>query len=415
MNDPDQLLQSALAHYSRGNLPQAEALGRYLVSMGEVLPDVYNLLGMVSMAVGLPQHAARYFQRSLKQQPSFKTAKKNFRLAKKAIKQNKPLKSGRTSERFLLIKAWGFGFWADVDHVLGQLLLAEMTGRIPVVYWGTNSLYYDGMCDNAFELYFEPVSDYSIEHLVADYFSCFPPKWHQGNLRFPEKDKLEGKYSRMAGLFSLAREEDIVVSDFHTYVNDLLPWLDKNSSFSGMDAQQIYRFLFTKYLRLKPDIQDKVDRFWSEHIKGREVLAVHLRGSDKITESPELHRINVQYTDSIEKYLGNRPDMAIFLLTDSVEIFEEYKQKYGDRLLYSDCFRTDNQVGVHYQKHENIRRMGIEIILDTYLAARCDAFIGYGGTNVSTTILHMKDWQPEDYVLLGDNQLFQPHLFLHNC
>jgi hypothetical protein len=36
--------------------------------------------------------------------------------------------------RYLLIKAWGFGFWADLDHVLGALLLADLTRRVPVVY-----------------------------------------------------------------------------------------------------------------------------------------------------------------------------------------------------------------------------------------------------------------------------------------
>ena len=44
-------------------------------------------------------------------------------------------------QRFLLIKAWGFGFWSDVLHVLGGLMLAELTRRQPVVFWGSNSLY----------------------------------------------------------------------------------------------------------------------------------------------------------------------------------------------------------------------------------------------------------------------------------
>ncbi len=39
------------------------------------------------------------------------------------------------SDRFLLIKSWGCGFWSDVDHVMGQLLVAEITNRIPVIYW----------------------------------------------------------------------------------------------------------------------------------------------------------------------------------------------------------------------------------------------------------------------------------------
>lgn len=414
MNDPEQFLQSAIAQYNRGNIPQTEALCRYLVSMGECLPATYNLLGMVSMSAGLPEHAAKYFQRALKQQASHKAAKKNLRLAKKAIKQKTAAHSRRASEKFLLIKSWGCGFWADIDHVLGQLLLAEMTSRAPVVFWGTNSRYHDAVSENAFDLYFDPVSDFSLENIASENFSYFPPKWNKDNINIPEKDKWEGQYSRVAGLFSLAREEDVIVSDFHTYVNDLIPWLSKSSPLSGMETQQVYRHLFKKYFHLKPDIQQEIDQYAEKYFKAKNVLAVHVRGSDKITESSELYSINQQYEAHIKNFLDKDQEMAVFLLTDSVGILEEYKQKYGERLLYSDCFRTESEVGIHFHDQDNRRRLGIEILKDTYLAAMCDSFIGYGGTNVSTTVLHLKDWKKNNYVLLGTNSLVQPHLFLHN-
>ncbi len=69
-------------------------------------------------------------------------------------------------DRFLLIKSWGCGFWSDVDHVMGQLLAAELTNRTPVIYWGPNSLYAKSFQSNAFDLYFEPVSEYTIQDLV---------------------------------------------------------------------------------------------------------------------------------------------------------------------------------------------------------------------------------------------------------
>jgi len=414
MNDSAQLLQTATAHYNRGNLPQAEALCRYLISMGEHLGEAYNLLGIVSMSIGLPNHAGIYFQKALKQQPSLKSAKKNIKLAKKSVKRLKIARSGNFPNRFLLIKSWGCGFWSDVDHVLGQLLLAEMTARVPIVFWGDNSLYHNSKCDNAFDLYFEPISDFSFEDIVTEDFSYFPPKWCRENINLPEKDKWEGQSSRMAGMFFLARDEDVVVSDFHTYVNDLIPWLSKKSPFSGMDAQQIYRYLFKKYLCIKPDIQEEICQYAAKYFKDKKLLAVHVRGSDKITESSELYGINQQYEAQIRKILCNDQEMVIFLLTDSVGILEEYKQKYGDRLLYSDCFRTKNEVGIHFHEQDNRRRIGIDILKDTYLAAMCDIFIGYGGTNVSTTVLHLKDWEEGNYVLLGENSLLQPHLFLHN-
>ncbi len=414
MKDSAQFLQTAEAHYKRGNLPQAEALCRHLVSMGEHLAEVYNLLGMVSMSIGLSNHAGIYFQRALKHQPSLKIAKKNLKLAKKSAKQHKTTCPGKLSRRFLLIKSWGCGFWADMDHVLGQLLLAEMTVRIPVVLWGANSRYHDVICENAFDLYFEPVSDYSLEDIVVENFSCFPPKWNKDNINLPEKDKWEGQYSRMAGMFSLARDEDVIVSDFHTYVNDLIPWLSKKSPLYGMETQQVYHYLFKKYLCLKQDVQKEIDQYAAKYFKDKKVLAIHVRGSDKITESTELYNINQQYEVHINKFLDNNSEIAIFLLTDSVGILEEYKRKYGNRLLYSDCFRTKNDIGIHFHEQDDRRQIGIDILKDTYLASMCDFFIGYGGTNVSTTVLHLKEWEKDNYILLGTNSLVQPHLFLHN-
>jgi hypothetical protein len=411
MNSPDQFLQTAIEYYNRRNLPQAEALSRYLISIGEELPEAYNLLGLISLSISLPTYAVSYFKKALAAKSSHRAAKKNLKLALKEVKKQK----NRTQSKyqFLLIKAWGSGFWADIDHVLGQLLLAEMTGRKPIVYWGKHSLYHDDNCENTFELYYEPVSDVTLEPLMADTVSYFPPKWAQYNLLYSDNNKWDGDYSRMAGLYCLNRDEDVIVSDFHTYVNDLAPWINERSPLSKMDAETIYRYLFKKYLKLKPDIQEEINQYWAEHIKNRPVLAVHIRGSDKIIESQELKEINAQYGNHIDQYLADRPEMMIFLLTDSTVILEEYREKYKDKLLHRDCARTNSSVGIHYQKHDNKRRVGIDVITDTYLASMCDAFIGYGGTNVSTTILHLKNWKKDDYTLLGKNALYQPHLLLH--
>ena len=410
--DPREFLETAYQHYQKGNLAQADAMCRHLIANNREGPHAYNILGMIALSIGMPAHAQTYFKKALRLDPSHTLAKKNLRSAKKEQKKRKPLRSGK--QKFLLIKAWGSGFWADVDHVLGQLLLAEISGRIPIVLWEENSLYHDGRCDNAFELYFEPVSDARLEQVTIAGISYFPPKWNHQNIKTPEINKSDGEYSRMAGLYFLNRNEDVIVGDFHTYVSDLAPWIEARSPLSRMSPQAIYRYLFKKYIRLKTDIIEEIEQYRKQYIEDRQVIAVHVRGSDKILESSELNQINSQYHAQIEHHLARLPDAFIFLLTDSSLILDEYKQKYGDRLLYRDCARTEGSIGIHYQEHNDKRRIGIEIIVDTYIAAMCDAFIGYGGTNVSTSILHLKEWDDDNVTLLGNNSLFQAHLFLHN-
>jgi hypothetical protein len=80
---------------------------------------------------------------------------------------------------FLLIKAWGCGFWSDMNQVFGCLPLAEITGRIPVTHWGKNSLYGDGTDTDAFQLYFEPISPVGIPDVIqaANKGAVFRPNW----------------------------------------------------------------------------------------------------------------------------------------------------------------------------------------------------------------------------------------------
>ena len=82
------------------------------------------------------------------------------------------------AERFLIIRAWGYGFWADIMHVLGGLMLAELTGRIPCVLWGKNSLFLPEGEENAFPLFFNGIGSEFLSFLkVTPADQIFPTKW----------------------------------------------------------------------------------------------------------------------------------------------------------------------------------------------------------------------------------------------
>lgn len=425
MADSPHTLGDAFQSYQKGNLPQAELICRNILRIRPDVAPAYLLLGLISATVGAYKFSRKYLEHSLRLDPGNPAAKTALQQTNKAEKTDDKKRrlisrrlgashrSSANTPKFLLIKAWGSGFWSDMDHVLGQLLLAEMTGRTPVIHWGSNSLFRDPDDDNAFDLYFEPVSSYSIDDLAQWSYSYFPPKWRRGNLRNNDLNKWSGPYSRMAGLYFLMRDEDVLVSDFHTYLYDLVPWIPQGHPLFGWDPQRLYRYLVKKYIKTKSLISGEIEEFWSTRMSGKNVLAAHVRGSDKLVESPELYEVNKAYHEIINNYLMHNPTSYIFLLTDSLEILSEYQYRYPERLIYTDCTRTDGKTGVHYQNLSSGRKLGLEIIRDTYLAARCNYFIGNGRSNVSSTILHLKEWSSEQYFMLSDNMLFEPHLFLH--
>ncbi|WP_379971127.1 O-fucosyltransferase family protein [Ectobacillus sp. sgz5001026] len=300
------------------------------------------------------------------------------------------------SNRFLLIKAWGSGFWSDMEHVAGQLLIAELTDRIPVVYWGADSLYAseDPLVKDAFTMYFLPVSNYSVDHLVNENYTYYPTRWNGGNLRLPgTKDLADLEDAAIANVFS--RSENVVVSNVHIYVNYLTKWIKKGHPAYGLGVNDIYSYLYRKYFKLQPYLSGEIEDFYLKNMKNKHpVIGAHIRGSDKIIECSQLDDLNNLYPQIINNYLKNNPTASIFLLTDCESILSRYKGLYGNKLIYTECMRTsDDNIPVHSGlPHYNKRKKGIDIIKDTYLALECDQFIGNSYSNVSLAVFRLKAW-----------------------
>lgn len=306
-----------------------------------------------------------------------------------------------SSARHLLIREWSQGFWSDVDHVLGMCLLAEITGRTPLVWWGAQSRFSRDPAVNAWEQFFAPVSGASLADLAPQ--AKFPAKWQAQPLSGPIRNRWSGAGSRLVGLELMDRDEDVVVSDFHTGMKALLPWLPASHPLAGASLQDAYRALARKYLRPRPEIMAEVERFAAAHFRGRPVIGVHLRGSDKVEEVSELQAILNRYLPIVEERLRARPDAALFLLTDDERVRRHYEERYGDRQIATVCARSSSNVGVHYMADRDPRRIGVEVMVDTYLAARCDEFIGLGFSNVSLYASYLKSWPPGSCLLLDTN------------
>lgn len=307
-----------------------------------------------------------------------------------------------SDSKFLLIKAWGWGFWADMDHLIGQLLVAELTNRIPVVSWGTNSLYSDTILTNAFELYYEPVSNYTLQQVARPEFTYYPPIWNYVNIMIEDLDKITYTYRDLGNMMS--SDANVVVSDVHYFARPIMEYIKKDHWAYGLTPVQIYRRLIKKYLRLKPDITKRVEEFYNQYLKDNTpVLGVHVRGTDKIIEVANLPYLNKRYHHEIKKYLKNFDIKKILVITDSQEILDEYKEKYGDLVISTDAKRSESNseyTATQVDNYFNRRSKGVEVLVDTYLAAKCDYFIGNGYSNVSFSVNRLKEWQESHITLL---------------
>jgi protein O-GlcNAc transferase len=263
----EEQLKFAAGALASGNLAAGEIVCRNILDADHRNAAALNLLGVIAAQVGAIDHSAKYFKAALSAEPGNKTIRANLKLLKNVPAARGAEKPGR---RYLLIKSWGYGFWSDVSQVLGSLLLTEITGRIPVTHWGTNSLFGDGSSGDAFKLYFEPVSNVSLSDLARiDSATFFPQKWNSTNLALEDVAKWHGNGSRAAALYFLNRPETIAVNDFYIGVVDVAPWVRAaDHAIHGKPLDEIYRYLIKKYLLPGKATHSACDAFFRTHLDG---------------------------------------------------------------------------------------------------------------------------------------------------
>jgi hypothetical protein len=156
----------------------------------------------------------------------------------------------------------------------------------------------------------------------------------------------------------------------------LLPYIPEGHFLERLSIGEIYKYLINKYLKPHEDVTQSVDSFISENFSTNDYLAVHIRGSDKAREYDNLAELNLTYRKVIDSILTKGRQKRFFLMTDDERILDTYKRIYGDDLRVTKSIRTNNNIGVHYSNGVNKRQLGIEVMIDVYIAARAKYFIG---------------------------------------
>ncbi|MBS0197484.1 MAG: hypothetical protein JSR77_12070 [Planctomycetes bacterium] len=409
-DDVVQRLMDAEKAFTQKQWGLADALTWQAADMDPKRAAIWNLAGRVALAVGAPEHAKRFLQQALALDPYFKPASKNLKLAEAA----KPA-AGAPGPRYLLIREWKAGFFADVDHVLGQLLLAEITGRTPVVWWGAGSKFADPSRNpNAWDLYFEPLSGGPmLRDLRQAGLTYFPAKWNAENLDAPPLQQWTGPGSRLAAVECMARPENVVVSDFHTRAFTIMRWIPPEHPLHGRSVHEVYRFLMKKYVRPSAAVMARADEFFQRCLAGGPTLAVHVRGTDKVQESNELVSIYQQLPGLIKERIARSPNLKIFALTDSQWAYEALRGHFGDRVVVADTIRVNGEVGIHLSGEHQPYQLGLEVVADAVIASRCDEFLGVGPSNVSSAVWYLKDWAPGTCTMLGTHKIEAHHRMIY--
>ena len=326
-----------------------------------------------------------------------------------------------TPRGYHVIRAWGQGFWSDVDHVLGQVVVAEWMGRTPIVAWGANSRFGGESLPrgrsksesdpgvSAWDWYFRPVSEARLPDVLGKKHRYFPAKFNDRNLTALESGAMEGPGSRVGALSFLGRGEEVTVSDFHTPLVALRNWTPAWHRHHGRTLTEMYEDVVSRYLTPTPEMQARADAAAVElGLENGPVVAVLVRGSDKTQELIDLHSVHAMYQQHLMRAMRELgPSTRVFLLTDWAPAEAEYRARLGSRLIVARRATTSEATGLHFQAGRSGRQLGEEVLVDVLLAARCTAFIGLGYSNVSAFAAYFRGAR---LGAAAKNTLIGPHL-----
>jgi hypothetical protein len=263
------------------------------------------------------------------------------------------------------IGCWGAGFFSSFFAVLNNIYWCEQHQKTPVVIWGTDSLYYqnegyNGIKDNAWEYYFEPVST-----------------------------------------LTYSKEDDIIASYF-VPGETLISILHENHYlhlFNKAYRKKVSSYL-KKYITIKPIIQNKIDDFYNKHMNNHTIIGIHFRGTDKFME---VEPIKVETMCNIINDSTKDIEDPLFLIcTDEERILSELQQKLNGKSIFYDAYRSKNGKAIHLNNDHgyNKAKLGEEVLIEAVLLSRCHMFF-HTCSNVSSAVIFLNPEIDNRLVLPG--------------
>jgi len=219
----------------------------------------------------------------------------------------------------------GSGFFSNFTQVLSHIQRAEELGMVPVVDFENFRTLYNvdvpiNGSANAWDYYFHPVSPYSLKEVYGSrrvYFCC-------------------GDYPRG-----------------YTF---------------GSNAA--YRDFVGAHIRMRDDVLERIGRYRGEFASGR-VLGIHFRGKEINTAPGHSFGPTPEQIFSHADRLLERFDLdRIFLVTEEKRYEELLRRRYGDRVFFTDAFRSA-KVNSYNLRPRPLHRylLGLEVLADAELLA----------------------------------------------
>jgi hypothetical protein len=174
------------------------------------------------------------------------------------------------------------------------------------------------------------------------------------------------------------------------------------------------------HVRPRAYITERVDCFFDEHLAGRFVIGVHIRGTDALVDPRRKlkeSRINFKrYFATIEQLLRQQPDACIFVASDTQLSVDRMRERFGNRVVACDSIRHESgelagmgptgRIMPAYLTGDSDRaaRNGEEAVIEYLLLSRCN-FLVHNGSSIPHTVLLTAPGMPASNMMAAPSYL----------
>lgn len=150
--------------------------------------------------------------------------------------------------------------------------------------------------------------------------------------------------------------------------------------------KKMSNLIISKYFTLKNDIRKILSEFEKSNFAHSNILGVHYRGTDKITETPiaEFDEYERKIQVALESNLFNK----IFFCSDEFKLRERVKKKFGNKIISyqttADYGRNNEnlELGIHFTQSTPFLA-GRDALIECYLLSRCNALLSSSRSSMS--------------------------------
>src|SRR4029450_12346418 len=149
----------------------------------------------------------------------------------------------------------------------------------------------------------------------------------------------------------------------------------------------------------RPFITAKVARFFDAHMRGSEVIGVHVRGTDAVSVYRRARPLDLRrFENALSRLLQDRPKAKVFVATDAQASLGRLAAAFGARVLAYDAVRhvegeatgkgpTGWQMPAYVTAdRETAAQNGEDAVVEYLLLSRC-SYLVHNGASLATTVL----------------------------